>query len=73
MLLNNAHRLSFKGAQGSSPLIEYYYFYAKRFPHKSLITLPLISKKSYLSFSFHNQYPIGVMMIPLTFVKINAM
>ena len=37
-----------------------------------MITLPLISKKSYLSFSIHNQYTTGVMMIPLTLVKINT-
>ena len=37
-----------------------------------MITLPLISKKSYLSFSNYNQYPIWIMMIPLKFVKINT-
>ena len=43
-----------------------------RFSHESLITLPLISKKIYLYFSIHNQYPIGIIMIPLTLVKINS-
>ena len=38
----------------------------KDFHMKSLITLPFISKKSYLSFSIHNLYPIGLIMIPLT-------
>ena len=44
----------------------------KRLSHESLITLALVSMKSNFSFSFHNQYPIGVMLIPLTLVKINS-
>ena len=64
--------LSFKGAQGSSPLMEYNYLYTKKIFTWKFDNSSLISKKSYLSFSIHNKYPTGAMMIPLTLVKINS-
>ena len=64
--------ISLKGLKDHRHLLIIIICTLKRFSNGSFITLRLISERSYLTFSIRNQYPIGVMVISFTLVKIKS-